>query len=56
MTPLPIGLLTLLIGWPASVTDGERVSVLTPLAAAGQEGFLAAVAPSLLEGCGGSKA
>ncbi|XP_037054062.1 isoamyl acetate-hydrolyzing esterase 1 homolog isoform X2 [Peromyscus leucopus] len=49
-------LLILFIRWPAFITNGKRVSVLKPLAAAGQEGLLSAMAASLLEGCRGSKA
>ncbi|XP_041495335.1 isoamyl acetate-hydrolyzing esterase 1 homolog isoform X1 [Microtus oregoni] len=50
------GLLILSIRWPAFITSGKRVSVLKPLAAAGQETLLSAMAASLLEGRGGSKA
>ncbi|KAM7334816.1 hypothetical protein ACRRTK_005293 [Alexandromys fortis] len=50
------GLLILSIRWPAFITSGERVSVLKPLATAGQETLLSAMAASLLEGRGGSKA
>lgn len=56
ITPLPTGLLILFIGWPAFITNGKWVSVLKPLSTAGQEGLISAVAASLLEGCGGSKA